>query len=290
MTAIERYQHNDFPVLMEQAQMLSKSSIVPQHFRGKPGDVVAAMLLGQELGLGPMATMAHVVVINGTASLNAEGKVALVRMHGHSISGESGATAARVVGRRKDTGDEMVVEWTLKMAERANLLKNPTWRQYPEAMLWSRAVSQLCRMLFPDVLAGLSYTPEEIEAFAPAEKADPAPPVDVETGEVVDAEIVPPPTRRRPPTAAKREPFPQEENPVVPLASDEARAALQARLEAIPMQYRAELTEAWKQAGIVSIKRVEAFTDADAANAAELLSAFEERVAAEAPFAEGEAS
>ena len=182
MTALEKYQAPDFPVLMEQAKMLAQSNMIPQHFRGKPGDVIAAMLLGQELGLGPMATMAHVVVINGSASLNAEGKVALVRKNGHSISGESTAQRAVVTGKRRDTGDEMTVEWTTKMAERANLLKSPTWRAYPEAMLWSRAVSQLCRMLFPDVLAGLSYTEEELQSFTSDDVSRlPSPPANVDT-------------------------------------------------------------------------------------------------------------
>lgn len=280
MTALEKYEPPNFPVLMEQAQALAKSSIIPSHFRNKPGDVVAAMLLGQELGLGPMATMSHVVVINGNASLNAEGKVALVRKHGHSISGESGPQRARVIGRRKDTGDEMTVEWTMEMAQRANLVKPGPWKQYPEAMLWSRAVSQLCRMLFPDVLAGLSYTPEEVESFTQAEGR----PAGVnEDGEVVDAEVVP----EAPPATTRRRPPPQAEVEAPhPLADPEVRDDLYRRLNAIPSEYREELTAAWKAQEITSIKAVERFSPDDAAKAEALLAEFESRVANEAPFVE----
>jgi hypothetical protein len=47
------------------------------------------------------------------------------------------------------------------MAQRAGLANKQVWKAYPEAMLWARAVSQLCRMLFPDCFAGGTYTPEE---------------------------------------------------------------------------------------------------------------------------------
>ncbi len=40
---------------------------------------------------------------------------------------------------------------------------------YPRRMLFARATSELCDSLFPDVLAGFSYTPEELGA-EPAEE------------------------------------------------------------------------------------------------------------------------
>jgi len=70
----------------------------------------------------------------------------------------------KVTGKRSDNGDEMSVTWTLEMAERAGLLNKQNWKKYPEAMLWARAASQLCRMLFADCFAGATYTPEEIGA------------------------------------------------------------------------------------------------------------------------------
>jgi hypothetical protein len=49
------------------------------------------------------------------------------------------------------------------MAERAGLLKNPTWRSYPEAMLFSRALTAGMRTHCPDALGGHpAYTPEEL--------------------------------------------------------------------------------------------------------------------------------
>jgi hypothetical protein len=49
------------------------------------------------------------------------------------------------------------------MAERAGLLKNPTWKAYPEAMLFSRALTAGMRTHCPDALGGhTAYTPDEI--------------------------------------------------------------------------------------------------------------------------------
>jgi hypothetical protein len=63
--------------------------------------------------------------------------------------------------------------FTIEDAERANLTKNDVWRQYPKAMLFSRAMSAGARLVMPDVIAGV-YTPEEI-----ADRVV----VDAETGE-----------------------------------------------------------------------------------------------------------
>lgn len=160
--AVERWQPTPWAQLQEEAKVLARSAFVPDRYKGKPDDVLAAGLYAQEIGLGICAALSYINVIQGRPTLSAEGMVALVRSKGNSISGKSTDQAAEVTGKRADTGDTMTVEWTIGMAERAGLLKNATWKQYPEAMLWARAVSQLCRMLFPDVLAGLSYTPEEL--------------------------------------------------------------------------------------------------------------------------------
>jgi len=86
----------------------------------------------------------------------------LVRRAGHSIKGEFKEGSTTAVGTRADNGDTITVTWTMEMAERAGLAKKQNWRQYPEAMLWARAVSQLCRMLFADCFAGATYTTEEM--------------------------------------------------------------------------------------------------------------------------------
>jgi hypothetical protein len=103
-------------------------------------------------------------IIDGKATFSAELMVQLARKAGHSITGTVTEESATVTGRRVDNGDEMTVVFALADAERAGLLGKSNWKKHPGPMLWARAVSQLCRMLFADCFAGASYTPEELGA------------------------------------------------------------------------------------------------------------------------------
>lgn len=216
-TAIEPFQPDQFPELLKFAEGISRSNLLPSAYRGKPADVAVAVMWGQEVGLSPMAALTRIVVVNGKATLDAQGMVAVVRRAGHSISGTSSSTKATVTGKRSDTGDELTVEWTMDDAKRARLDGKDVWKQFPSDMLWARAVSAVCRRLFADVCAGLTYTEEEMEGV-PSEsrsnsrRAPAAKPanVDGETGEVIeDAEVVEEAApaeqaksrRRKPPTA-----------------------------------------------------------------------------------------
>jgi hypothetical protein len=94
-------------------------------------------------------------------------------------------------------------------ATKIGVAGKPTWKSYPRQMLSARATSELCRLIFPDALGGISYTPEEIEDETPSTvkvvRAAPTdkpkkvsrrapepvePSFDEETGEILDAEIV----------------------------------------------------------------------------------------------------
>ena len=144
------------------AQKIANTPFVPTAFRGKPESVYAAVLYGEEIGLGPMQSLTQIHVIEGKPSLSPEGMRGLVLKAGHRIDVKV-ASNDRVVlyGRRSDSGSEATVEWTLKDAQLAGLAGRGAWKTYPRAMLLARATSELCRMLFADIIAGLSYTPEE---------------------------------------------------------------------------------------------------------------------------------
>ena len=158
------------------AERIAKSQLIPQAYRGKPADAAICMMYGAEVGLPPMTALQRIIVINGKPTLDAQGMAALIRGAGHSIVGKTSNEEAVVTGRRKDNGDEMTVTFTMADAKRANLVKNGPWTQYPSAMLWARAVSKLARELFPDVLMGMSYVPEEMSEVAGVAVDDPEPP------------------------------------------------------------------------------------------------------------------
>lgn len=158
------------------AQKIANTPFVPTAFRGKPESVYAAVLYGEELGLGPMQSLTQIHVIEGKPSLAPEGMRGLVLKAGHRIDVKV-ASNDRVVlyGRRSDSGSEATVEWTMKDAQLAGLAGRGAWKTYPRAMLLARATSELCRMLFADIIAGLSYTPEEVMSISGQEYVMQAP-------------------------------------------------------------------------------------------------------------------
>jgi hypothetical protein len=157
----------------EQLQYISTTEFVPPGLRGNLPAILACVATGRALGIADMTALRSIHIIDGKATFSAELMVMLARQRGHSIQGSVTEGAANVVGKRADNGDTMTVEWTLAMAERAGLLSKQNWRKYPEAMLWARAVSQLCRELFPDCFAGATYTLEELGAEETTEKGEP---------------------------------------------------------------------------------------------------------------------
>ena len=148
------------------ANRVHQTPFVPRAMQGKPEHVLACVLYGNELGLGPMQALNSIHVIEGKAVASPELMRALVAKAGHRIDVLDNTNEVCVMkGIRNDTGAEATVRWTLDDAKNASLTHKDNWKKYPRAMLTARATSELCRLLFPDVIAGLSYTPEEVESF-----------------------------------------------------------------------------------------------------------------------------
>jgi hypothetical protein len=158
----------------EQIRFIANTTFVPRDLRGKLPEIMACIATGRELGLGDMESLRQIHIVEGKPTLSAQLMTKLVRARGHSIVGKAGSERAIVTGKRGDTGDEITVEWTMEDAERAGLRGKANWQRYPRQMLWARAVSELCRMLFPDVIGGVSYTAEEIEAVVEEANLDQA--------------------------------------------------------------------------------------------------------------------
>ena len=149
------------------AQKIANTPFVPSAFRGKPEAVFAAILYGEELGIGPMQSLNSIHVIEGKPGMSPELMRGLVARAGHRIDVKE-ASAERVTlwGKRADNESEATVSWTMEDARLAGLAGRGAWKTYPRAMLLARATSELCRMIFADVVAGLSYTQEELASIS----------------------------------------------------------------------------------------------------------------------------
>lgn len=154
---------DEFAFVFQMAEALSRSQLVPSSARGKAADVAIILLAARDMGIPLTQALAKLNVIEGRLTLSAEVMVALVLRDGHRIWCETlDATHAVAAGQRR--GDEYVTRFSFTMddADAAGLKGKDNWRKYPKAMLWARAVSGLVRMHFPDVTAGITYTPEEM--------------------------------------------------------------------------------------------------------------------------------
>ena len=137
---------------------------------GTPQAVLSTMLLGRELGMPSMASLRSVHVIEGKHSLSADLMVALVLKSGlaeYFWMVESTDTICTFETERKGNPKPTRLSYTIEQAKQAGLLgptrsgKPSNWQKIPMQMLRARAKSELARLEYPDLLAGL-YTPEEL--------------------------------------------------------------------------------------------------------------------------------
>jgi hypothetical protein len=146
------------------ADALCNTTFAPQAFRGKPNDGAAAIMFGDEIGFTPTQALRSIHVISGTPGLYAKAMVALVQSHGHEVWTEKSADDEVVVcGRRKGSDHTEKVSWTTARARKAGYTSNKKYETDPQAMLYARASSDVCRRIAADALAGVAVSVEELE-------------------------------------------------------------------------------------------------------------------------------
>lgn len=164
------------------SQQIAGTDFVPKGIRNNVPATAAAMLYGREVGLPPMTALTSIHVVDGRPGMSAEGMRALVFAAGHEIVfDEATGAICRMRARRANSTAWTELAWTLDMARAAGLNNRDNWKKYPRAMLIARCTTDLCRMVFPDVIHGFRST-EEI--------------VDMGEGVEVDAPVAPPAGRK----------------------------------------------------------------------------------------------
>jgi len=166
------------PQAWKLAEKIAGTDFVPTALRGKPEAVLACILAGHEAGVSPMQALSKIHIIEGRPAMSSELMRALVMNHGHElIYDDVSTTSVTASGRRRGSERWTKVTWTMDDAKRGGLDQKQNWRRWPRAMLTARATAELCRMVFPDVLAGISYTIEELsDGDGQAELVDFGPP------------------------------------------------------------------------------------------------------------------
>lgn len=160
-----------------------QQSYVPKGEREPQGikaaySLAAAILYGAELGMTALQAAQNVFDVHGQPSVYARTMVAQVRQWidkrvaqglasadpdtGDAIW-EVSASPTRVVWAARRAGKTVSAEWTLARAETAGFTKNEKYQKQPTEMLRAKAMTEVCRILFQDVLLGMAYSVEELQ-------------------------------------------------------------------------------------------------------------------------------
>jgi hypothetical protein len=162
--------HNLDPVTV--ARAFKESGMFPD--LTSEAQAVVKIVAGQELGFGPMASMQAIQMIQGKPTLSANGLAALVKRHPSYNFRVREHTDETCSIEFFEEGESVGLStFTMEDAKLAGLAGQQTWKKYPKAMLYARALSQGVRWHCPDVTAGSpAYVPEELggaEGAAPDE-------------------------------------------------------------------------------------------------------------------------
>jgi len=155
------------------ANMLSKSTIVPQNYQGKPEDCFIAVEMAARMNTSPIFIMQNLYVVKGKPSWAGQACMAMINACGkfksvkHVYTGTKGTdtrgcyvTAVRVSDGETVNGTEV----TMKMAKDESWITNSKWKNMPEQMLGYRAASFFARMYCPEALMGLQTYEEVLDA------------------------------------------------------------------------------------------------------------------------------
>lgn len=179
---------------------LASSNLTPTQFRGKPNDVMVAVLMGLELGLNPAIAIQNIAVVEGRPAPFGDIVLALVRrspdwveesyqewfeldgdriedpydLEGNVKDWPNNLRAVCVVQRR---GGQIRKEFfSVGRARQAGLWmreskqgKGMPWSAYPADMLMWRARARAIRPTFADVLKGCAIY-EDIQSAQPQER------------------------------------------------------------------------------------------------------------------------
>jgi hypothetical protein len=185
------------------SQALALAEIVPDKLRGKPGNVLAIMLYGQDLGMSPMQAIQGIYVVKGKPQLSGTTWLALARRAGHKVRflETTNERCTIEITRADDPRHPHVESYTLEDAVTANLVRikdgkpyargtkgDPLpWEQYTRTMIRNRCISNAAKAACPEVALGFAVEGDYDYIAAAAD--DVAPPE--HHGDVVDAELVP---------------------------------------------------------------------------------------------------
>ncbi len=162
-----REEKYDLMADIENMQIAAKKLMQTPHYAKLGADGIFAIVQkSRSLNVNELdALNGALYYLNGRVGMSAEMMCMLIRTNGHSIvkDPKSNDSVCILHGRRADNGDTWTESFSIEDAKRAGIFKN-TWEKYPRNMCYCRALSNLARQLFPDVIKGC-YEIDELKSF-----------------------------------------------------------------------------------------------------------------------------
>lgn len=159
-------QFSDLPQMLQVADTLCRSSIVPKRFSGDQGGTLIALDIAARMRTNPLMIMQNLYVVQGSPSFSGQFAIAAMRtcpkykdFRFEYLNGKDYTAGMRVVGIRADGGpDDIGTAITPDMPGKFGW--GPMWQKMPEQMYKYRAASWFVRTFCPEVLMGLPTTDE----------------------------------------------------------------------------------------------------------------------------------
>lgn len=134
---------------------------------------IVKMLAGRELGIGPWTSVKEIYISkNGKLAFPVSLQMSLLKKSGkykYTVKEATDQVASidfyeygEFVGNAK---------FTIEQAKTAGLLSRDTYKEYPDDMLFNRAMGRGIRRFCPDILCGNLYTPEEMREIEEKEES-----------------------------------------------------------------------------------------------------------------------
>ena len=158
-------------MLMQYTNMFAEASIVPDHYRGRKGDIFIAVQTAHRMNLDPMSVMQGTYVIHGKLGMNSAFAISLANTSGllksgisYKVEGEGDVLKVTAKAILKASGAEISYTIGMKEAKAEGWVekKGSKYKTMPELMLRYRAATLLIRTHIPQVINGMHMV-DEIE-------------------------------------------------------------------------------------------------------------------------------
>ena len=170
--------------VMKMAEYLSKSTIIPKDFQGKPENVFIAISMGREIGLKALTSLQSIYVVNGRPSIWGDALWALIKTnigegklveYARESFDESDPKNPTAICEIKTVRDDkpVIVKFSQADATKAKLWsKAGPWQEYWKRMLQYKARTFAARDACPELLKGLAVVEEMQEAMPTPKDAE----------------------------------------------------------------------------------------------------------------------